>query len=287
MLNNTNYITFVQEFSEELNRLRANPESYTPALQDKLQSLGYQKSKDTKESQIDSNDINKAIEYLQQVEPCNAVQPELALCTLAQAYAIEGGVSELNTSHFDCYTHFEVSKLGEEIVSQRPADLIVDMLHSSKDTSALFSSKFTNFGIAFGPNGNSLTLVCSSEIPFKGQEDRNCIFDEVKYMEVEACCTGKIKTAAKTAAMSVATKKIGEKIEEKKAEHKAKKARRSLGHHRAHRHGGHKRGMKEKIKDALHIGAAKKASSRSSSLSSYSSCSSCSSVRSDCSVCGK
>lgn len=279
MLNNTSYITFVQEFTEELNRLRTNPESYIPVLEDKLLSLRYLREKDTNGSQIYLNDIKKIIECLQKVQPCKAVLPELSLCALAQTYATEGEVSELNTSQFDWYASLVLSKLGEEIVSQRPADLIVDMLLSYEDTSALFSSKFTSFGIAFGLNGDSLSLVCSSEVPFKECEDRNRIFDEVKYVEVEACCTGKIKTVAKTAAMSVATKKIGEKIEEKKAEHKAKKARRSLGHHRAHRHGGHKRGMKEKIKDALHIGAAaKKASSRSSS---YSSCSSCSSARSD------
>lgn len=279
MLSNTSYIAFVQEFAEELNRLRSNPGSYIPALEDKMLISRYLGEKNFKGSQLELNDIKKAIECLEKAQPCKGVQPELSLCALAQTYATTGAVSELHTAQFNWYSHIVVSKLGEEIASLRPADLIVDMLLSYEDTTSLFSSKFTNFGIAFGLNGDSLSLVCSSEVPFKECEDRNCIFDEVKYVEVEACCTGKIKTAAKTAAMSIATKKAGEKFEEKKAEHKEKKARRSLGHHRAHRHGGHKRGMKEKIKDALHIGAAaKKASSRSSS---YSSCSSCSSVRSD------
>lgn len=309
MLHNKEYVSFVQEFTEELNRLRWGPSSYIPALQERLNSMPRRRGRTEEGPNLSQKDLEDAvhetIDYLMKMAPrVKKINPSLTLCKLSRIYACDGDVSdyilENGLEKVEWYTHSEIQKDKCGGSFERPSDLITDMLLDldSKDKSRrenLFNREFTNFGVCYTNEGNTFYIVFSSDFtPGEKAEQSNVFNQPANYSEIEHCCTGKthkkkkhhMRTALKTAAISAATKVATDKVMEKYDKRKQKKAlekerdvskgkKRNLG---TSGRKAKKPGIKDKIASALHL------SKRRSSVSSsdLSNCSKCSDYDSDC-----
>jgi len=166
MIKGTKFKNFIDEFCEELNRLRADPTSYVPALGERLNcmtkgvlKLGGGIKVKTVEGEAG---ITEAMEFLGKVSPTSQqVKFNPALCMLSQVYANEGNletfIEQCGLNDVDYFSYSEVSKdncLGD---FDRPADIIVSLIvddanKMKTNRETLFSETLTNIGLVFDSN---------------------------------------------------------------------------------------------------------------------------------------
>lgn len=219
MINNDNQTFFNQEFAQELNRLRKDPSSFVPALEDKLYS-----SKNGKiviasgvKKAIDKSSLCSAIDFLQQASPVgDVVSANDKLCTLATVYSkggdiktaiVESGLDQVSFCSYtevkknDCYGDFD-----------RPAELILSLLINGYRL-PLITPELTNFGIAV--LSDSIYLCFTSDLQENEESKTSCITGEfTSYVEIQDCRTGltdKIKKYGKPIVKDKINQKLGGK----------------------------------------------------------------------------
>lgn len=200
---NTKSNIFVQELVDELNRLRADPKSYIPALEDKLNcmeggklktSVGEKRFFKNGESQIMS-----AIEFLEKASPSDQ-----KLSTHEKLFNIDSTNANKTIDGVDYYTCIvlDLTSLIGDI--DRPNELIVDMLIKG-NCKKLLTPEFTSVGITI--LGDHLYLCLSSDLECGiNREDHS-----LAYTEIVDCRTGlteKVKKYAKPILKDQAKQKL-------------------------------------------------------------------------------
>lgn len=211
MIYNKEFLSYVHEFTQDLNRLRRNPQTFVPTLHEKANSIG---KLDYDELKNLEQEMHKVIEKLQSTEPEQREWcPSETLCSYAFLLGRNEDTSDFMYEHqmdkIEWLTHVILTKKDFIGSYERPADLISQFLISKnempsivgelsgnnelKDSGSLLrSNKFTNFGIAINNRAQSVWLVLSSEVPKPINGEGVSVFNSSpEYQEITQCCTGK------------------------------------------------------------------------------------------------
>lgn len=219
MINNDNQNTFIQEFAQELNRLRENPLSFVPALEDKLNSIKNDKivvALGVKKI-VDKSSLRSAIDFLQQVSPVgDRVTVNAKLCTLANVYMFGGdtkiAITESGLDQVSFCTYNEVKKEDCYGDFDRPTEIILCMLINGC-RAPLVSSELTNLGIAI--SNDSVYLCFTSDLQENEESKTSYPGGEFSsYVEIQDCRTGltdKIKKYGKPVVKAKINEKLGGK----------------------------------------------------------------------------
>lgn len=194
-------MNFLDEFCDELNRLRNTPTSYIPALEERRNCMtdGVIKVEADKKIQTVEGEeaITEAIDFLEKVSPMDQqVKFNPALCILSQIYAHNGNaqafVEENGLSDVEYFSYSEISKDNCCGDFDRPADIILDLLiddgnHSRINRGNLFSDTLTNIGLVFNKECNRLFIAYFAEFTptntiqkLGGNMSINNLYDEIQ-----------------------------------------------------------------------------------------------------------
>ena len=179
MLNSTETIAYIQEFEQELTRLRQEPQSFIPALEDKLYSLkgGKLKIRPGVEVEVEGGEDN-ITNLISQLSGAKKVVTPLQA---NMGMSLQG--SELS----ELVDYFQAIQVGTDRVLgdiQRPCDVITSFMILG-ELSSIWNDIFSNFALRINESGVDMLLTSDLKDTIVSS-----IIIEPMFTEIQDCRTG-------------------------------------------------------------------------------------------------